>query len=105
MHLPSLLATLMLATTALISSAADIDPRVFEMRTYHAAPGKLDDLNARFRNHTVKLFEKHGMTNIGYWTPIENNDNLLVYVLAYPSKEARETAWKEFQADEDWKKA
>jgi hypothetical protein len=95
----------MLATTALTSLAADIDTRVFEMRTYHAAPGKLDDLNARFRDHTVKLFEKHGITNIGYWTPIENTDNLLVYVLAYPSREARETAWKEFQADEDWKKA
>ena len=99
-----LLALAMLATT-FTATAADADTRVFEMRTYHAAPGKLDDLNARFRNHTVKLFEKHGITNIGYWTPIENPDNLLIYVLAYPSREARETSWKEFQADEDWKKA
>jgi hypothetical protein len=91
--------------TALTASAADTDTRVFEMRTYHAAPGKLNDLHARFRNHTVNLFEKHGITNIGYWTPIENPDNLLIYVLAYPSREARETSSKAFQADEDWKKA
>jgi hypothetical protein len=97
-----LLTTIMLATTAL---AAEKDTRVFEMRTYHAAEGKLDALNARFRDHTVKLFEKHGITNIGYWVPIENTDNILVYVLAYPNREARETSWKEFQADEDWKKA
>lgn len=104
MKLLSLLAVAVLATT-FAASAADSDSRVFEMRTYHAAPGKLDDLNTRFRNHTVKLFEKHGITNVGYWTPIENTDNLLIYVLAYPSREARETSWKEFQADEDWKKA
>ena len=102
--LTPLLATAMLATS-LTALAADADTRVFEMRTYHAAPGKLDDLNTRFRDHTVKLFEKHGITNIGYWTPIENTDNLLVYVLAYPSREARDTSWKEFMADEDWKKA
>ena len=47
------------------------DSRVFEMRTYYAAPGKLEDLQARFRDHTVKLFEKHGMTNIGYWVPVD----------------------------------
>jgi hypothetical protein len=85
--------------------AANEDTRVFEMRTYYAAPGKLDALNARFRDHTCKLFEKHGMTNIGYWMPIENPDSKLVYVLAYPSMEAREKSWKEFGADPDWKKA
>jgi hypothetical protein len=104
MKLAPLLAATML-TTSLSALAADADTRVFEMRTYHAAPGKLDDLNARFRNHTVKIFEKHGITNIGYWMPIENTDNLLLYVLAYPSREARDTSWKEFMADEDWKKA
>jgi uncharacterized protein YbaA (DUF1428 family) len=104
MKFPSLLTAIMLATT-LAAFAADKDTRVFEMRTYHAAPGKLDDLNTRFRDHTVKLFEKHGITNIGYWVPIENTDNLLIYVLAYPSREARDASWKEFQADEDWKKA
>src|SRR5882672_4121436 len=79
------------------------DTRLFEMRTYFAAPGKLDDLNARFRNHTTKLFEKHGMENIGYWTPIDNKDDKLIYILAYPSKEARDTSWKEFGADPQWK--
>jgi hypothetical protein len=85
--------------------AADKDTRVFEMRTYYAAPGKLDALNARFRDHTVKLFEKHKITNLGYWMPIENPDSKLVYVLSYPSREARETSWKDFAADEAWKKA
>jgi hypothetical protein len=99
-----LLIVIMLATD-FAATAADQDTRVFEMRTYHTAPGKLDALNSRFRNHTVALFEKHGITNIGYWVPIENTDNLLIYVLAYPSREARESSWKEFQTDEDWKKA
>jgi hypothetical protein len=75
---------------------------VYEMRTYYAAPGKLDDLNARFRNNTTRIFTKHGMTNIGYWIPIENPENKLVYVLSYPSREARETSWKAFGADPEW---
>jgi hypothetical protein len=82
--------------------------RYFEMRTYHAAPGKLDALNARFRNHTVKLFKKHGMESIGYWTPAADRDgagNTLVYILAYPSKEAADASWKAFRADPDWIKA
>jgi hypothetical protein len=98
------LALAMLATT-LSSFAAEKDTRVFEMRTYYAAPGKLDNLHARFRDHTIQLFEKHGMTNVGYWVPIENTDNKLIYVLAFPSREARQTAWKAFSDDEDWKKA
>jgi len=98
-----LAAGISVASTAV--QAANSDTRVFEMRTYYAAPGKLDALNARFRDHTCKLFEKHGMTNIGYWTPIENPDSKLIYVLAYPSMEAREKSWKEFVADPDWKKA
>jgi hypothetical protein len=76
--------------------------RLFEMRTYYAAAGKLDALNARFRDHTTKLFEKHGITNIGYWTPTENPDNKLIYLLAFPDKEAREAAWKAFASDPDW---
>jgi len=84
--------------------AEEPDARVFEMRTYYAAPGRLDDLQARFRDHTLKLFEKHGLTNIGYWTPIENTDNKLVYVLAFASVEAKATAWKAFFADPEWKK-
>ena len=81
--------------------------RFFEMRTYYTNPGKMPALHARFKDHTTKLFEKHGMTNIGYWSPStgENAENTLVYILAYPSKEAREKSWKAFGDDPDWKKA
>lgn len=87
------------------SFAADSDPRVFEMRIYYAAEGKLDALHSRFRDHTTDLFEKHGITNIGYWTPVENPERELIYFLAYPSREAREQSWKAFMADPDWQKA
>ncbi len=99
---------LFLAVGILLSNfgmaAESKDARCFEMRVYYAAPGKLDDLHARFRNHTIRIFDKHGMTSIGYWTPLENPDNKLIYVLAFPSREARETAWTEFRADPEWKK-
>jgi hypothetical protein len=85
-------------------AAVQPDPRLFELRTYHAMPGKLDKLLARFRDHTTRLFEKHGMTNIGYWVPVDNTDNILVYLLAYPDRAARDASWKGFSADEDWKK-
>jgi hypothetical protein len=98
-------AALTLAATAMPLLAADKDTRCFEMRTYYAAPGKLEDLHKRFRDHTCKLFEKHGITNIGYWTPLENPDSKLVYVLAYPSREARDKSWKAFLADPDWQTA
>ena len=100
--------TFLLATmlaTSLPAFAAEKETRCFEMRTYFAAPGKLDALLARFRDHTVKLFEKHGITNIGYWVPIENTDNKLVYVIAFPNREAAKTSWKEFGADPDWQTA
>ena len=81
--------------------------RLFEMRTYTAAEGKLETLHTRFREHTNRLFVKHGMTLIGYWTPTEGDvaKNTLVYILAYPDKDAREKSWKDFQADPDWIKA
>ncbi|MBV8879842.1 MAG: NIPSNAP family protein [Planctomycetaceae bacterium] len=83
------------------------EERFFEMRTYTTNPGKMTALHARFRDHTAKLFEKHGMTNIGYWSPVtgDNAENTLIYVLAYPSKEAREASWKAFVSDPDWVKA
>jgi len=88
-------------------SAGEAKGRVFEMRIYTAAPGKLDDLNARFRNHTNRLFEKHGMTVVGYWTPTdgEKASNTLIYILAFPSREAAQKSWKAFQDDPEWKKA
>lgn len=90
---------------AVSSMASAKDDRVYEMRTYYAAPGKLDQLHARFRDHTKKLFEKHGMTNIGYWVPVENPDYKLIYLLAYPNKESRDKSWKAFGADPQWQKA
>jgi hypothetical protein len=89
-------------------SAADEKPkmRLFEMRTYTANEGKLDALNARFRDHTLRLFEKHGMTNVGYWTPDgERSKDTLIYIIAFPDKEARAKAFKAFGDDPDWKKA
>jgi hypothetical protein len=94
----------MAAMMTVSSTAAEPDTRYYEMRIYYAAEGKLDDLNARFRNHTCKLFEKHGMQNIGYWMPVENPDRKLVYFLAYPSREARSQSWKAFGGDPEWQK-
>src|SRR5262245_28583989 len=94
-----------LTTMTTILTAAEKDTRCFELRVYYAREGKLDELNARFRDHTCKLFQKHGMENIGYWTPIDNPERKLVYLLAYPSREAREKSWKEFAADPEWQKA
>lgn len=78
---------------------------VLELRTYHAAPGKLDALLTRFRDHTCGLFTKHGMASVCYWVPAENPDNLLVYLLAFPDMDSRNKSWKEFSKDPDWKKA
>ncbi len=75
---------------------------VYEMRVYYAEPGKLEDLNARFRGNTTRIFAKHGMKNIGYWVPIDNRDNKLIYILSYPSREARNASWKAFGADPEW---
>ncbi|GDY21559.1 hypothetical protein LBMAG56_29060 [Verrucomicrobiota bacterium] len=92
-------------TAATTTTAAEQDTRCFEMRVYYAPPGKLDALNARFRDHTLRLFEKHGIANIGYWMPIDNKDNKLTYILAYPNREARDKSWKAFMADPEWQKA
>jgi hypothetical protein len=84
------------------------DSRCFEIRTYIAAPGKLEELHARFRNHTMKLFKKHGMEVVGFWGPSDKekgSENTLVYVMAFPSREARDKAWQAFRADPEWQKA
>jgi hypothetical protein len=78
------------------------------MRTYYTHEGRLPALNKRFREHTTELFKKHGIENIGYWTPVDEKDgknDKLVYLLAYPSKEAAEASWKAFRADPVWLKA
>ena len=106
MNQPSAVALFLFAGLLAVNSIASAkDDRICEMRTYFAAPGKLENLHARFRDHTTKLFEKHGMTNIGYWVPLDNPDNKLIYILAYPNKEARDKSWKAFIADPDWVKA
>jgi hypothetical protein len=94
----------LLSATATSASAAD--SRVFELRVYYAAEGKLDALHARFRDHTTALFAKHGMTNLGYFVPVgENPERKLLYFLAYPDKAARDASWKAFMNDPAWKKA
>ena len=81
------------------------DLKVFELRTYTANGDKLDALHDRFRGHTLALFEKHGMTNLIYWVPEDNEANQLVYLLGYPNREARDKSWKDFRNDADWKAA
>jgi hypothetical protein len=100
-----LLLTLLSALMIASSNSAASDNRCYELRVYYAAPGKLDDLHARFRNHTMKIFETHGMANIGYWVPLDNPENKLIYLLAHPSRDAAKKAWSAFSADPDWKKA
>jgi NIPSNAP len=82
-------------------------PRVFELRTYYTNEGKLDDLHKRFRDHTCELLKKHGAELIGFWTPQDDKDgkgSRLIYLLAFPSREAAEKTWKEFRDDPEWKK-
>src|SRR5881394_545180 len=77
---------------------------VYELRVYHCFEGKLPDLLRRFREHTTKLFERHGMKNLAYWTPLDEpaKSNTLIYVLAHASREAAAASWKAFQADPEW---
>jgi len=79
---------------------------VFELRTYTCNEGKLPDLLARFRNHTIQIFEKHGMTSIAYWVPQDAplSQNTLIYVLAHPSREAAKKNWDAFRNDPEWQK-
>ena len=96
--------------TAVLSAAAVAqdkpkESRLFELRIYTAEKGKLDAVNARFRDHTVKLFEKHGITNIGYWVPVKNDEEKLYYIIAHKDKAARDASFKSFGTDPDWQKA
>ena len=79
---------------------------IYEYRVYEAAPGKMPALHARFRDHTLKLFERHGIKNIGYWTSnIGDYSDRLIYIVAFESVEQRERAWAAFGADADWQRA
>ncbi len=88
------------------AAGANVAGRVFELRTYTTHEGKLEALQTRFRDHTTKLFAKHGMTNVGYWTPTEGPlaQNTLIYILAYPNREAAKKSWDDFRNDPEWKK-
>ena len=79
---------------------------VFEVRTYTAEPGKLDALHARFRDHTVQIFNKHGMTSVGYFAPTDEplSKNTLIYILEFPSRDAAKKSWDEFRNDPEWQK-
>lgn len=107
---PALFACFALAATGTIALAqqAALDPHdaLYELRVYYPAPGKLAALNARFRDHTLKLFEKHGMRNVVYWNEQPTKDSpegRVVYVLAYPSRQARDEDWKAFGEDPEWR--
>lgn len=81
------------------------DSSVYELRVYHVAPGKLGDLLARFRDHTVKIFDRHGMKSVAYWVPTDDPEksNTLIYILRHPSREVAAANWKSFQEDPEWK--
>ncbi len=112
------LVTVLVATAAMFSDAAEPttattspsvakDSRCFEMRTYHAAPGKFEAMNARFRNHTCELFKKHGMELVGFWIPADKDkgaDSTMIYILAHKSREDAKKSWAAFSNDPEWKK-
>ena len=97
--------SLLLAMLAFPAHAAD--GKVFELRTYTTPEGKLPNLMARFRDHTIRLFEKHGMKNIGYWVPADEprSKNTLIYLLEHKSREAAQKSWADFRNDPEWVKA
>jgi hypothetical protein len=115
--LQSLPAAALLPTAAWAASeASNSSPRgdsatpqssatVYELRIYHTYEGKLDDLLRRFRDHTMRLFEKHGIKNIAYWTPTDDplKGKTLVYIISHPSREAATANWQAFRDDPDWK--
>jgi hypothetical protein len=113
------LAAILFATTIISSMAAETnatpvspsiakDSRCFELRTYHAAPGKFEAMHARFRDHACALFKKHGMELIGFWVPTDKDkgaDSTLIYIVAHKSREEAKKSWDAFRDDPEWKKA
>jgi hypothetical protein len=91
--------------TAPVSASVAGDSHCFELRTYYAAPGKLEALNARFGDHTCALFKKHGIKIVGFWIPMDQGaENKLVYMLVHKSREAAKQSWKDFGDDPEWQK-
>ena len=94
-----------LGTGIYASSSAAQDNKVYELRTYTATPGNLDNLHARFRDHTIRIFENHGMKIVGFWSPLSEDDadDTLIYVLEHASQEAANASWQAFGQDPEWK--
>ena len=90
-----------------IGQEKQVNTRVYELRTYTTHPGRLDALHQRFRQHTIKLFEKHGMKNVIYLSPTDpaKAENTLVYLISHASKEAADKSWAAFRADPEWQAA
>ena len=112
MQIPALLVAALVGSASVIAaddSSTAVGGRVFEMRTYFAAEGKLQDLHGRFRKHTNAMFKKHGMDVVGYWTPQAEPGKpapeTIVYILAFPDREAAKASWTAFAADPAWQKA
>ena len=91
---------------ALMGACALAQNRVFELRTYTCNEGKLEALKARFRDHTIEIFKRHGMESIGYWVPKdpERSKNTLIYIIAHSSREQADKNWAAFRADPEWQK-
>ena len=106
---PHLISCLLILLTPLVasanisqqSSAQQPAQMVYELRTYTSHPGKLEALENRFRNHTMALFEKHGIINVSYWKPLEQ-PNTLIYLVAHPSELEAANNWRAFGADPEW---
>lgn len=98
--------TIGLGAGIFMSSSAQDDSKVFELRIYKATPGNLDNLHARFRDHTIRIFGKHDMKVVGFWSPTseEESEDTLVYMLEHASKEAASASWKAFAQDPEWRK-
>lgn len=99
-------AVLLLAGFAVGRASQPAPARVYELRTYTAVDGKLANVNARFRDHTRRIFDRHNMTSLGYWTPSDGPaaGNTLIYILAHPSREDATRNWAAFRADPEWQK-
>lgn len=102
----TLMLPFILALAAAVDRSSAEDGPVYELRTYTAAPGRLNDVLARFRDHTVGIFSRHGLVSVGYWVPTDAKDGAgekLVYLLEHPSREAATRNWAAFRADPEWK--
>src|SRR5262245_61552205 len=99
-------AVLLLSGFAVGRASQPAPAHIYELRTYTTNEGKLDALNARFRDHTRRIFERHNIKSVGYWVPSEGPtaSNTLIYILEHPSREEARKNWAAFQADPEWQK-